>query len=312
MPAKSVDLRQRVSGASPSTGSMPIVLTALLMIGSVLQIATASRTVNIDLSAPWPRYTTSVIPEVSEFLSDHSPESFWSFVDDMCKDSKPIDIANTVTAEHSADHVANIRQIAVSKASEILPPTMRPLMESMADMGHYLPAVQFFSSVASSFGDPCKGNAFFVVYPLGKAFCAANLDQLWMILSEAKAVSEGQPGFDGKTAEKVLDVGDIDAASKTWDHPYIPPTPRGNGTDSDEGSLTGGGIDAAAASAAVLVDGAGTSIPKGVKVVLYGVLGSTSFCMMHSQLSAAASTSQDIRYSVRHAFPGVQPVAKVR
>ena len=72
------------------------------------------------------------------------------------------------------------------------------------------------------------------------------------------------------------DIGDVDSESRIWDHIY-PPVMTSTPDASDGGNVP--------------------------KVVLYGVLGSSSFCSLHR---AAVSRMQqgNLRYSARHAFPG--------
>jgi len=69
------------------------------------------------------------------------------------------------------------------------------------------------------------------------------------------------------------DIGDVDIESKLWDHIY-PPLTTTNTPDN--------------------------SVPK---VVLYGVLGSSSFCSLHHAIVLRMQQG-NLRYSARHAFPG--------
>lgn len=57
---------------------------------------------------------------------------------------------------------------------------------------------------------------------------------------------------------------------------------------------------------------ASTSSPStylGIKAVLYGAVGSSSFCNLHKSLVPMATSGQ-IKYSARHAFPGLEPVTR--
>ena len=109
---------------------------------------------------------------------------------------------------------------------------------------------------------------------------------------------------DSKTNKKddlylVNDVADLDESASNWDHTYLPRFV----TDKNSTSLH-----------------AGSEVEKEVekeveeeekaKVVLYGVLGTTSFCQLHSFLSVRADAGI-VRYSARHAFPGLAGLAEV-
>ena len=47
-----------------------------------------------------------------------------------------------------------------------------------------------------------------------------------------------------------------------------------------------------------------------VKVVLYGSIGTSSFCTLHSQIKSLAEKNL-VQYSTRHAFPGLVPLSNV-
>ena len=106
------------------------LLALLLLLQQV-----AARNINIDVGAQWPRYSTSFVLELSEFLSDQSPKSFWSYVDGMCLLSSEIDEAITITAENSDEStdvkLQKLNTLAYSAASEIVQPSMHPLMKTM-------------------------------------------------------------------------------------------------------------------------------------------------------------------------------------
>ena len=106
------------------------LLAVLLLLQHV-----AARNINIDVGAHWPRYSTSFVLELSEFLSDQSPKSFWSYVDDMCLLSFELDEAVTITAENSdlsTDvKLQKLNALAYAAASKIIQPLMHPLMRTM-------------------------------------------------------------------------------------------------------------------------------------------------------------------------------------
>lgn len=106
------------------------LLAVLLLLQHV-----AARNINIDVGAHWPRYSTSFVLELSEFLSVQSPKSFWSYVDDMCLLSFELDEAVTITAENSdlsTDvKLQKLNALAYAAASKIVQPLMHPLMRTM-------------------------------------------------------------------------------------------------------------------------------------------------------------------------------------
>lgn len=86
----------------------------------------------------------------------------------------------------------------------------------------------------------------------------------------------------------VNDVADLDESASNWDHAYLP---------------------------RVLTDNVSNALKtekevEQAKVVLYGVLGTSSFCQLHSLLSVRADAG-NVRYSARHAFPGLAGLAEV-
>ena len=106
------------------------ILAVLLL----LQLA-AARNINIDVGAQWPRYSTSFVLELSEFLSDQSPKSFWSYVNDMCLLNSELDEAVSITAENSDEtthtKLQKLNALAYAAASKIVQPLMHPLMKTM-------------------------------------------------------------------------------------------------------------------------------------------------------------------------------------
>ena len=107
-----------------------LILAALLSI----QLAIA-RNINIDVEAQWPRYSTSFVLELSEFLSDQSPASYWSYVDKMCLNSAKVDEVLSISSVQSNDGDAaklhDLDSFAFTTASEIVSPSMHSLMKTM-------------------------------------------------------------------------------------------------------------------------------------------------------------------------------------
>ena len=219
-----------------------------------LQI-TDSRTVTIAVGASWPQHPASYLLEMSEFMHDQAPESFWQYAEAMCLSSSVVDASLTATDSSSS----KLQSVALAAANHIVSSSMQPLMETMVGVGYYSPSVQFYSTMSEPFGNPCNGAAFAVVYPAEQIVCSTAADTLAAAVQTAPV-----------TTAAARDIGDIDPESRRWDHSYPSAiTPQ---------SLSH-------------------------KVVLYGVLGSSSFCTLHTAATALAVKGL-ARYSARHAFPG--------
>ena len=97
--------------------------------------------------------------------------------------------------------------------------------------------------------------------------------------SETVVCSAEQLSTLASAASGKRDIGDVDIESKVWDHIYPPViTPDASSDSSNSGG-------------------------SGPKVVLYGVLGSSSFCSLHRTIVSRMQQG-NLRYSARHAFPG--------
>lgn len=107
-----------------------LVLAALLSV----QLS-AARNINIDVEAQWPRHSTSFVLELSEFLSDQSPVSYWSYVDKMCLNSAKVDdvlsISSVQSDEGDAAKLQELDSFAFATASEIVSTSMHSLMKTM-------------------------------------------------------------------------------------------------------------------------------------------------------------------------------------
>jgi hypothetical protein len=149
-----------------------------------------------------------------------------------------------------------------------LPSSMHRLMETAVGLGIYQPAVQFFANLAKPFGDPCEGRAFAVHYPGEAIECDS---------ASAFRSSLGEKADD--PSKDTLDISGLEYPAP-WDHAF--PLKQGSAASAD------------AASSSLWV--------------VYGSVGSQSFCAMH-RAAVSAGAGDTFRYSVRHAFPGSSPVA---
>jgi hypothetical protein len=57
-----------------------------LFVGIVLLLCPvgSGRSVSVDVDAPWPRALPSAIAEVGEFVKEHAPAHYWTYVDALC------------------------------------------------------------------------------------------------------------------------------------------------------------------------------------------------------------------------------------
>ena len=132
-----------------------------------------------------------------------------------------------------------------------------------------------------------KGNAFAVIYPSEKTICIHDFENetFEMLLEESSELMNDRSSKTAELASKV-DVGDRDPSSLDWDHIYE--------INDKKGSIKTGDIER----------------KEVVKVVLYGVIGSTSFCQLHSLLTVRAKAG-DVRYAARHAHPNMIATSQV-
>lgn len=134
-----------------------------------------------------------------------------------------------------------------------------------------------------------KGNAFAVIYPSEKIVCLNDFDNenFEKLLEESSELINDLSSGNSEVASKI-DIGDSDLSSSSWDHLY---EIRDNKEDSKKRNE-------------------GKEENEVVKIVLYGVLGSTSFCQFHSLLSVRARAGS-VRYAARHAYPNMITTSQV-
>ena len=203
-----------------------------------------ARNINVDVKAPWQPHIVSFIAEYSEFVFEHSSEYFWKFTSDVCAISEKVD---EVIEKKNSDTVNEVQSLVSASAVKQVPKAFYSLMDTMIGVGNFLPAIQFFQSLADKFNDPCNGEPFVVLYPGEVILCSA--------------VDDLQSQFDHSAGARTEVVG-----SSSWDRVY-----NFNG--------------------------------KSTKAVLYGTLGSSSYCSLHSWLvNHPLVASGEVQYSARHAF----------
>lgn len=226
-----------------------ITLPLLLFIVVSIVDTVVSRNVFIDVKTPWPRYTTTFIAEISEFLFEQSPHDFWTYTDAVCLHSKVVDDAILTGSQDSA---ADLQSISFELGTTIAPQPMHSLMDTLLGLGAYAPAVRFYEAMSETLGDPCDGGSF--VYVGSDVIC--DISSLKSLVTKAETHAS-------KTH-----------SNEAWDHIY----------PGSEAFLS--------------------SVP----AILYGSLGTSSFCTFHEVLKDLAKAGK-IRYSFRHAFPGMKAIA---
>ena len=142
------------------------------------------------------------------------------------------------------------------------------------------------------------GAAFGVIFPSGRTFCVGDLvpEKFQIILKQNNRILAA---YNDENTLKMgkIDVADIDISASTWDHSYTPKENNNNNNNNMDN---------------IIVKEVVKEVEeKGVKVVLYGVLGSTSFCEMHSLLSVHADEG-NVRYTTRPAQTGLKSLSEVK
>jgi hypothetical protein len=306
--------------------------TSIYLPSSGLSVVDA-RSVAVELSAPWPRYALSNVAEVAEFVSEQDSESFWKFTERICASSASIEEQKRVTeegAEGAADARAELQSLALEAGTDVLPKAFQYILETSLKLSAYAPALRYFESIATAFGDPCNGDAFIVAYPGAKVFCAVEggsgaisyLEGKWN--EEQQNKKKKEKGEKGDTDENTLlwsnaeDCAGSGSASKSADTPYVFP-------EEDVSPLWDHVFPSRSAHLTSPTRKGGAL---GARLVLYGSLGSASLCAHHASLVQAqtepasrTAPSEKTRgshsqrtfvysYHLRHAFPGARTVSE--
>jgi Thioredoxin-like domain len=147
------------------------------------------------------------------------------------------------------------------------------------------------------------GTAFWVIFPSGRSFCVGDLEpeKFQTILRLNNRILAA---YNDENTLKMgkIDVADIDVSASTWDHVYTPKERNINNVEN---------INNMENMIVNEKEVGKEAEEKRVKVVLYGVLGSTSFCEMHSILSVQADEGI-VRYSTRPAQTGLKSLSEVK
>ena len=217
--------------------------SCLLTFVAILSPTHAQRAIQLEIKADWPTHAADKIAEYSEFVSDYSPNMFWTYITKYCN----------ITKLH-AQSDDPIQFFAAEVARQVLPESLYNMMDTSVGLGTYAPTVRFYTTLSTDFGNPCNSEAFVVTYPGEIVHCYNN---------QSKSLVLSYQDDDGQ-----IDISSAAGAS-SWDHVY--PSPSGAGNNNHH-------------------------------AVLYGVIGTTTFCNLYDELLPGAIDGS-YRYSVRHAFP---------
>lgn len=133
-----------------------------------------ARTVRVDIQAPWPVFASSPLIEIAEFFHEQSPDMFWQWVDISCSFRNNNTKSGIERLIEQGDF-GKIRELSfdmLTSSDLITMPKELDLIKTSVSMGMYLPAVRFFESVASAFGNPCNSSTFIVAYPEEAILCS--------------------------------------------------------------------------------------------------------------------------------------------
>ena len=157
-----------------------------------------------------------------------------------------------------------LQGLVFETASALVPQALHNIMGTTIGLNAYAPAIQFYNRVfESTGGSPCGADVgAFVVVYPGGQAACSAAE--YVALRAKSFVAECLLSNPSECKDEDLAQGQ----STTWDHVY--PSPG-----------AGGGVR---------------------HVVLYGTLGTTSFCQLHSLVMQDVSSDDSMRYSARHAF----------
>ena len=255
-----------------------------LLISLVVFAVTTSRTVLIQTNAPWPRYTSSDVAELSEVLADLDPslKLFWKYVDGMCERSAKIDpllrSSNVADAE-----IAELKATAMEVASNILDQeSMQSYVSTSLNLGAFAAAVQFYVTL-----EP----------PISPSSSDSTCDQENVALVSYDTINPSTGGRLACSAEEILQGMGVDVELSDTEKSQTGNAPSTSSSSSYSSSWEHEYQTSASSSASTMI-------------TLYGSIGSTSFCTAHQTLLPKAQAGE-IRYTIRHYFRHLPEIEKV-
>ena len=242
------------------------------------------RTVSVDVSAIWSTHPSRYAIELSEYMFDISPIAFWQYVDGMCLQSEKFEheINKSIIESQTNDFVEtetvltelrnsnnHIISMALDVAKSIVSPSTVSIMQTTVGLGYYSPSVEFFATLANKFTqlNPCNNSnsesssSFVVIYPSEDILCynvnsyETKFDEYITNAIEITKSNDNKDKETNKNKKMAVDIADVDPNSSLWDHTYTP--------------------------MALTTTPTSISLNSDIRVVLYGIIGTKSFCEMH-------------------------------
>ena len=270
-----------------------VVLLMLVLHSAMMISMVTCRTVEVDILTPtsWtPGGDTrssskaAYLSQLSEYLFDHSPETFFRFVDHLCSSSSSSSSSlNTTTV---ADGDEDDWQPSIFDAAAALTPSaLHSLMHTMTSVGHYAPTIQFFHSLMTNhlqqlltinssnsssntvLSPPCGPGQPFIVLPHDNSVVCSPQDLL-------QRLSDAVDADDDSDDDTTIISGDDDV--KEWEHVYV----------------AGNGLDPAAFQRR-----------KRRQAILYGAIGTLTSCTLHRELVQLVEAGTISTYRFRHSLP---------
>lgn len=138
------------------------------------------------------------LSQLSEYLFDHSPGTFFRFMDHLCSSSSSSSsssINTTTTTAINADEDDYWQPSTFDAAAEaLIPTTLHSLMHTMTTVGHYTPTIQFFHSLLTEqllainstvLSPPCGPGQPFIILTHGSTVVCNPQDLLQRLADDA-------------------------------------------------------------------------------------------------------------------------------
>jgi hypothetical protein len=274
-----------------------------------------SRTVNIEVNAPWPSYAISTLVETSEFLFDEAPQNFFKYVDQLCQNTETVDLS---VHQPNEDSISELHALSNEIAKKVSSTSLHALMDTMLGVGYYAPTIQFFQSISILFGNPCSNDSFIVEYPTEKVYCL--IPDEFAFEKQHEHDIGNNFHFDGNSNNNNF----YDNTDFEWEHIY-----NSNNflEKNDDKNNIENEIDKIIENSTNNKQNSHNSDLNEIKphIVLYGIIGSTSFCDSHNLLlkrfflneeksevetvnnkkNLKKSFKENIKYSIRHAMNSI-------
>jgi UDP-glucose:glycoprotein glucosyltransferase len=256
------------------------------------------RNVFIDVkSQNWHSYPVSFVSELSEFISEQSQFSYWKFIDDMCMHSDIIDNVinhsinnndidingenvNIDSSSNLHDLIAELQTLSYEIAATILPTTLHAMMDTSIGLSIFLFNISisnisiYLSIISIGLGTYSPTIKFYQTLsePHGNPCNGSS----YIVTYPSGKVSCSLPFVSINSNERYPEF-----VTGAWEHNY-----EANDKIDD-----------------VLLDKNELS-----HIILYGIIGSSSYCSLHKKLSAQCKDNL-IKYSTRHAYPDMTPIS---